>query len=74
MFEECPKCGNLMTTITEMETGICSSCGWDIDDDPDDEDTEEDDYFDITPEEAEEQGIIKGIEIYNNQLNQRGEK
>lgn len=38
MFEECPKCGNLMTTIQEMETGICMSCGWFIEDDPEEED------------------------------------
>lgn len=41
MFDECPKCGNLMTTIQEMETGICMSCGWHIDDDPDDDDEED---------------------------------
>lgn len=41
MFEECPKCGNLLTTIEEMETGICMSCGWNIEDDFDEEEDEE---------------------------------
>lgn len=38
MFEECPKCGNLLTTLEEMDTGICASCGWDIEEPYEEED------------------------------------
>jgi uncharacterized protein (DUF983 family) len=37
LFEVCPKCGNLFTTLEEIETSKCAACGAYLDDEETDD-------------------------------------